>query len=387
MKRASTKHLLSFLGALLWALALVLTACMSENDQVAGGGEDFPNTVQPVGEVASSDISSHTAWDQFQGIPTPPDVHSIADSLSVPILLKSAAQTVQAAQVAQISIQGTDTAENYTVERVTAEGDSLQVSFRVLAGPDHNLSTTADNEVSRYERLLTRDGDTLEWTLLTSADADSVLWGPGDSGTVMMQYQKQSPLSKPEVSQLSVTLTAKIYNRGDSSVLLSYREQDLLNNGTQVVFLAQGIHGDSSLVLGDTALVTVNQTPSPSADAPLLTSSGRYFITLAAQPWNFKDNALLYYTFENHWRSNQILRHSFLNFMPDSAVISGRLDIHGHFTYSFEDEQGDSSTATGAFENDSIQMDLQQVQGGKTENYRLIYDVNGNLTSEQSLSP
>jgi hypothetical protein len=202
-----------------------------------------------------------------------------------------------------------------------------------------------------------------------------------------MQVQKQSPVSKPEVSELSLTLKAKIYHRGDSSVLLSYREQDLLNNGTVRIFAAKGIHGDSSLVPGDTALVTLDQTPSASANAPLLESNGRYFITLAAEPWDFKKNALLYYTFENHWRSNQVLRHSFLDFTPDTAVVSGELDIHGHFTYSIQDEQGDSSSATGAFENDSIQVNLQQLQAGKTSTYHLIYDVNGTLKSEQWLSP
>ncbi len=345
----------------------------SGGDQVAGGGEDFPNTVQPLGKVASSDISSHTQWDQFQGIPQPPNAQAAADSLSISALLKTAAQSV-------------DTVQDYTVERQTEQGD-LQVYLRVSGGPDHNLNTKADNKVVKYQRLLTQNGDTVEWTLLSDADGDSVLWNAGDSGVVEMQYQRLSPPSKPQVSRLSLTLRARIYHRGDSSVLLSYREQDMLNNGTVVVYAAKGVHGDSSLVAGDTALVTVDQTPLPSEDAPLLASNGRYFIRLSAQSWDFKDNALLYFTLENHWRSDQILQYSLLDFTPDAPVVSGRLDIQGTFTYSLRDERGDSSNATGMFENDSIQMDLRQAGAGKTGHYRLVYDVNGALNSKDSISP
>jgi hypothetical protein len=70
----------------LFALALMgLAGCVFETDQrVAGGAEDFPNTLQPLGMALNDDIStsgSGADWDQFSDIPpTLPSFHG-SDSL------------------------------------------------------------------------------------------------------------------------------------------------------------------------------------------------------------------------------------------------------------------------------------------------------------------
>lgn len=55
---------------ILVTLTILLSGCLfSTNDRVAGGAEDFPNTLA-LGYAVSSHISDHTEWDQFSVIPT-----------------------------------------------------------------------------------------------------------------------------------------------------------------------------------------------------------------------------------------------------------------------------------------------------------------------------
>ncbi len=81
-----------------------LTGCIfSTNEKVAGGAQDFPNTVS-LGTAASTHISEHTEWDQFSVIPSSLPTFAEADSLVVPAETlsakpKAAAKTTGAAAV------------------------------------------------------------------------------------------------------------------------------------------------------------------------------------------------------------------------------------------------------------------------------------------------
>ena len=332
--------------------------------QVAGGAEDFPNTITPLGKVAAADIASHAQWNQFQGIPQPPNVQSIADTLMTPLLSRIAAISVETP-----ALSGGDT-DRYFLEQ-GLNGDSLQVRI-----------TKSDNHIVGYERLRMQFGDTLEWTRLHNVDGGGALWGDGDSGLVEMLYMNKSPFLMPLVAHRALIVKARIYHKGDSSVLLSYQELDSLNNGTLTIFKAGGIRGDSSLRPGDTALVTFDQTPSLAA--PLMMSNSRYVVRLGAQPWQFGSNALLSFAIENRWRSG-VIRHSVFDFTPDAPVVSGHLDINGTFNDTTEDQTGAIGYLRGSFNGDTIQAYMRELRDGKNKNYRMVYDVRGEIRRQEHL--
>ena len=71
----------AFLSAALFSGAL--TGCLSgTDDKVAGGAQDFPNTIA-LGAAASSHISDNSEWDQFGNIPSALPSFKNADSLIV----------------------------------------------------------------------------------------------------------------------------------------------------------------------------------------------------------------------------------------------------------------------------------------------------------------
>jgi hypothetical protein len=184
------------------------------------------------------------------------------------------------------------------------------------------------------------------------------------------------------VAHRALTIKARIYHKGDSSVLLSYQELDSLNNGTFTVFKAMGMRGDSALVPGDTALVTFEQTPA--VDARLLTSKSRYVVRLGAQPWQFGSNVLLRFAIENRWRSG-VIRHSVFDFTPEAPVVSGHLDIRGSFNDTTEDQTGAIGYLRGSFYSDTIQVDMRELRDGKNKNYRMIYDSRGEVRRREHL--
>lgn len=358
---------------LLSTLVLIVTGCLFESGGgTVAGGEDFPNTITPLGKVAADDISSNTQWDQFQGIPNPTDVLSFADSLL--------SVTTISAKTAATS-EDWDHDGDYTVERHEQDVD-LHVHKKINGGPDQNLSTKFDNRMRELEVLRTRNGDTLDLTQLrdSNGDTNGVLWGDGDSGAVQVKYLSISPPLKPQVERRLITLQVMIYHRGDSAVLRSYRDENLLRNGTLTILTAKGIRADSSLRLEDTALVTVDQTPS--VDASLVQSNGRYWVRFGTRPWNFTDNALLHFTIENRWRSG-VIRHSILDFTPAEALVSGRLDIRGSFTVSTESSDGATADVIGTFQGDSLQADMHELRGGRGSNYHVIYDSHGEIKQKE----
>jgi hypothetical protein len=374
---------ISVMGALVIVLLAFAGCWFDSGTQVAGGAEDFPNTITALGKVAAADISSHTQWDQFQGIPQPPDVQSMADTLLTPVLSKVAASSLSVLVLDKSANQDPlddDDNAHYTVDKHNRDGDSLITHIQVCGGPDGKVNTKADNRFVEYDDLRIRNGDTLEWTWLHDADGDGTLWGDGDSGVVEMLYINKSPFLMPQVASRALTLKARIYHRGDSSVLLSYQEHDSLNNGTLIVFKAKGIRGDSALIPGDTALVTYDQTPSLAAR--LMTSKSRYMVRLSAQPWQFSGNALLRYTIENRWRSG-VIRHSVFDFTPGAPVVSGHLDIRGDFNDTTEDQTGAIGYLQGGLNGDTIQVDMRELRDGKNKNYRMVYDSQGEIRRQE----
>ena len=362
---------------LLSTLVLVVTGCLFESGgRTVAGGEDFPNTITPLGKVAADDISSNTQWDQFQDIPDPTDVLSSADSLlSVTTLLAKSATAS--------GDWDRDQEGDYTVEKHEQDVD-LHIHMKVNGGLDHNLSTKFDNVLMEFEIFRTLNGDTLEWTQLRDSDGDSngVLWGNGDSGAVQLSYLNLFDPLRPQVERRQTTLQVMIYHRGDSAVLRSYRNENLLRNGTRTVLMAKGVHADSSLRLGDTALVTVDQTPT--VDAPLEQSNGRYWVRFGTRPWNFTDNALLHFTIENRWRSG-VIRHSICDFNPSEPLVSQDIAIRGSFTLSTESSDGATADVTGSIQGDTLLADMHELRGGKNSNFHVRYDSRGEIKEKERL--
>ncbi|MEO6096796.1 MAG: hypothetical protein ABIW76_14290 [Fibrobacteria bacterium] len=81
---ATAQVLASLAAAVLVSGCLLLSGCLfATDDKVAGGAQDFPNTVA-LGIAASSHISDNSEWNQFSAIPSALPSFQGADSLVVP---------------------------------------------------------------------------------------------------------------------------------------------------------------------------------------------------------------------------------------------------------------------------------------------------------------
>ncbi|GEM_PF-2563662 len=147
------------IGCLLTGCLLtVLSGCLfSTNDpnngRVAGGAEDFPNTVA-MGAAMSDHVSDHTGWDQFSVIPSALPSFKEADSLVVapdtasPILAKqAAAPALGKAAAGQAKLLGS---AKDTVTWDLSDTATLKVArrFHVLDGL---LKIHRDTTVFRYD--------------------------------------------------------------------------------------------------------------------------------------------------------------------------------------------------------------------------------------------
>ncbi len=435
--------------------ATLLGACVFE--QQTAGGEDFPNTLEPLGKAAAEPIANHTQWDQFQNIPAVPNVQS-SDTLAQPApTAKPALAKIAASDSATWDLRDTALAQGgvareyvvksglLKIERDTlvyrwnaAFGDSVpgsavllevrgrtltyltlrllvyrylnldssgaldQADFteytvgfadsavhilhiKMLAGPDGDLATLGDNLWKQYEFLRVRGGtDTLEWTRVVDADGDGLLWSGGDSGMVDLRQDVESPALRPQDLHLSLNLRAKVYHKGDSAIPLAYTETNALRNGVTTVFTAKGVHVDSLLIPGDTAVVTFDQIYPPDADR--VESYARYRILLASQPWHFADNALIRFHAENTWRAG-VIRSAIMDFTPDSMVVSGQLQIAGSFTLSVVYDDGGTGAVTGTYRNHIIAATLHQNKAGLLQTFSLSFDANGKLLTQSLLPP
>ena len=362
-----------------FALASVVAAfagCLFDGGTQVAGGEDFPNTITPLGKVTSENINAFSNWDQFQGIDTTPDLST--DSLTqVLILAKS-----EAAKVAATSRAFGDT----TVTSIQQGPGGILTVRRIRVN-------RTDKVVEEYDVLRTLNGgkDTVEWTRLLDADNDKNLWDIGDSGVVELRRQIGKPPARPDVSRLWSTLKVRILQRGKLSMPLSYSDSCIFFNGDTTVSAIKGIRGADSLMMqGDTSLVAFDRMPS-GADS-LLYSKARYWVRLgklvrspAGADRHFPDNALLRFEIKNR-RKSGVIRYDSTAFTPDSAVLSGRLGIRGSFVVSATNETGSvKSQLAGTFRNDSIRANMRETRDGNVRDYHMVYDDRGEVQKQDTL--
>src|SRR3954469_6457396 len=97
------RSLSSRLRILCLPAALCAVACIfSTEEKVAGGAQDFPNTVS-LGTAASTHIEDHTGWDQFSVIPSSLPTFADAESLVVAPDTVSASPKIAAAGKAALA--------------------------------------------------------------------------------------------------------------------------------------------------------------------------------------------------------------------------------------------------------------------------------------------
>jgi hypothetical protein len=162
------------LGAL--SLALTLSGCLfqtSEKDgRVAGGAEDFPNTLA-LGAAVSGHISDNADWDQFSVIPSALPSFNDAESLVV------APETLVAAKIAAVAKASAPTAD-YATYRSTADTVTWDLSdtatlriARRFHVQDGLLKVSRDTIVFRYDEKAKDGIDGNELILLSKG---SVYW-------------------------------------------------------------------------------------------------------------------------------------------------------------------------------------------------------------------
>jgi len=244
-------------------------------------------------------------------------------------------------------------------------------------------ASAADRRVMEYSFLRLRGSDTLDWIQALDADKDGTLWGAGDSGVIELRYQGHLPSAKLHVERMSLSLRAKIYGKGASSVPLLYHDSRLLKNGIATVFHVQGTGADSLMRLGDSALVTFDQIFP--ADASIVESHGRFRVLLGAIAWRFYDNQMLGFELDRSWRAGPI-RHAVLTYAPDAPIRPGQLDPAGNFLLSLGYEDGATGEVNGSFRGGNLNADLLELRQGLRKAFRLVYDARGNLLRGDSLA-
>jgi hypothetical protein len=150
-----------FSGAL---LSLSMTGCLfSTDDKVAGGAQDFPNTIA-LGVAASSHISDNTEWDQFGNIPATLPSFQSADSLIVaPESLYARPKTIAVSEAnARVGL-----AKSGSAGTVKAAGAETAGAVKAALSDTtwFDLSDTATLQVGRLihqqETVLKIKGDTV----------------------------------------------------------------------------------------------------------------------------------------------------------------------------------------------------------------------------------
>jgi hypothetical protein len=350
-------------------LVLAFTACMfQEDDKVASGGEDFPNTVQPLGKVAALNITNQSQYFYYTGAPKVPNVVKTADSAD------SSAPPKLLAKRSSIAGSG-DTLQNYVTTTLDSDGSVKYTLVRASPGPDGDINTHQDNIYVSYFYTRTLGTDTLEYLILKDVDGDGVFWGgPGDSGTVEMDYWAKNPSFRPLADSVSLKLLVRFYNGGDSATILSYSEYDHNKDGGVANYKAQGSQPDSVIRLAnDTLLLTIDQTPGPGTSNPQ--SHSVYWISVGSKSKSSVDS-LLFYTVDNTWTQGTI-RHSTFQFTPTPHVAWKALANKGNFTMTTLDSTDVTEVMSGSYLGDSTVVDIRQTSGGKSYHYSVIYDSTG----------
>lgn len=219
---------------LLLALAsAALTGCLfgTSDDRVAGGAEDFPNTLQPLGMALNDDISttgSGADWDQFSNIPQMPSFQG-TDSLAVDPngALAKSGDGAGAGSLAKVSAEGKlgkpDTLWDYS------DTASLGVVRRFI---DQETLTKIkhDTTVFRYDAafkdgiagnelvLESRGGEVTRTLLHIQAyhyfNRDSA--GPLDSAVFFLRYRGADSLWRANLLAVSGGADGDVFTKGDN---------------------------------------------------------------------------------------------------------------------------------------------------------------------------
>lgn len=306
-----------------------LAGCLFESEpKVAGGAQDFPNTVS-LGVAASSHISEHTEWNPFSTIPSTLSVGG-SDSLFVAheslhlAKPKVAAGLAKGAAIAGPAAAGSaaalcdtltfryddkaaDTLKSnelileskgaelwkaserrsaYRYENTDSAGGFDRAVFLdrstalfpdgfkflllvLLPGPDQDFLAKADNRPAYYAFARVRlDAagrvDTLESFDITDADGDGSLWGAGDSGVVDFRQRLPTPPFRPLVVSVTQKLRAVLFKDEQKTYTVSFRETRVEHDGKKVVFSVRG-GLDSTFNPGDTVVIIQHIVFPPAA--------------------------------------------------------------------------------------------------------------------------
>ena len=157
------KHFLSFLLWLSLFISLITTGCIfqSKNEQVAGGAEDFPNTLA-LGAAMAGGVSDQPEWDQFSIVPTALPSSASTDSLIIPAdttslsttvsLTKSAANSPQVLGNLQDTVyfDYSDTATLKIIRRIHLQ----ETNLRILADTTTFSSLALFNPIGSRPQLI-----------------------------------------------------------------------------------------------------------------------------------------------------------------------------------------------------------------------------------------
>lgn len=161
--------------------ALCAIGCVfSTDEKVAGGAQDFPNTVT-LGAAASVHIDDHTGWDQFSVIPSSLPTFADAESLVVEPDTNSAAPKIAAPKLAATA--GAAGSANAAGSAAAALADTLYWDFsdtatlkvvRLIAQTETAFKLKADTATWRYGGRQA-SGQPVLGVLLESKGAETII--------------------------------------------------------------------------------------------------------------------------------------------------------------------------------------------------------------------
>ncbi len=175
-------------------LCIALPGCfLQQEDDRRAGAEDFPNTLEPLGKAAASQVAAQSDWNEFDNIPiTPTGISEAESSFIEPVAPKQAALLKAAASQAETLLWDlSDTARGLARKVRVKTGPGLlqreedTLVYRFDSG--FSQSEESGNLLLLRKGTLSRSGFIKTWKFVNS---DSV--GLLDKGVIRLLYSPGS---------------------------------------------------------------------------------------------------------------------------------------------------------------------------------------------------
>jgi len=427
----------------IWSLsALLFTACLfATDDNRRAGGEDFPNTLEPLGKAAAGLVAAQSDWNEFDNIPAALDELSDFDS----------SVNESEAPLAKMSLASADSA--WVDASDTALGIIREISLRTGPGAVRREDTL----VYRYDQayrdpeqpfklLLSRRGSSIRAGRIKTwrfANVDEM--GGVDEGRITL-ILSLGQIFKSHVLEIIPDSAAD----PDSIQTLGWSSYRFARGRGDDTLETQALHdadGDGLLWAGDSGKVVFNQSIREPVLRPALKSASirlrgvlarngwrmrpaffqetriekdgkrvtfqvrgkgadslfapgdtvlidrrvdfdssaelahrgdAYVVVVASALPQWQSNRLLSYEATWIWRTG-LIRACRFHFAPDEPAAPQELFSRGDFGFAVEYADNATGDAEGRFEGANLDVDYRESRSQTVRDFHVIWDKSGRV--------